>query len=76
MQVFEDLCVCETDRKRNHTCISLRSLSHKPCKGSIKFCLTSMSKESFTSANLFILSPTSIRAPPAHKPTFLNAYTL
>ncbi len=53
------------DRECKQTCISLRSLSARPCKGSMKFCLTSMSNESFTSASLFILSPTSTRAPPA-----------
>jgi len=50
--------------KRVRACISLRSLSHNPCNGSMKFCFTSMSRESFTSANLFMASPTSTRAPP------------
>lgn len=47
------------------TWISFRSLSHRFCRGSMKFCLTSMSRESFTSARRFMDSPASSRASPA-----------
>lgn len=52
-------------REGGGTWISLRSLSHKFCRGSMKFCLTSMSRESFTSARRFMDSPASSRASPA-----------
>lgn len=46
------------------TWISFRSLSHRFWRGSMKFCLTSISSESFTSANRFIDSPASSSASP------------
>ena len=55
-------------RDAGRTWISFRSLSHRFCKGSMKFCLTSMSRESFTSARRFMDSPASSRASPAAEP--------
>lgn len=49
------------------TWISFRSLSHRFCRGSMKFCLTSMSRESLTSARHFIDSPASSRASPVEE---------
>lgn len=46
------------------TCISFKSLSCIFCKGSTKFCLTSMSRASLTSPSSRMASPTSIRARP------------
>lgn len=46
------------------TMISFRSFSCTVCKGSIKFCLTFMSRESFTSAICLRASPISTRAQP------------
>lgn len=52
------------------TWISFKSLSCIFCKGSIKFCLTSMSRASLTSPSSRMASPTSIRARPVkHKST-------
>lgn len=52
------------DNTMAFTWISFRSLSHRFWRGSIKFCLTSISSESFTSANRFIDSPASSSASP------------
>lgn len=57
----------QSQRLLECTVISLRSLSCRFCRGSIKFCLTFMSKESFTSAICLMASLMSTRAQPAGK---------
>lgn len=56
------------------TWISFKSLSWIFCKGSMKFCLTSMSRASLTSPSSRMASPTSIRATPVKHKSMLYVY--
>lgn len=67
---WPNACVCVT-------CISLRSLSWRFCSGSMKFCLTFISKASFTSPSSRMDSPASNRAKPdTHRKSFHHTHPL